>query len=125
MGRYEVTFELNHFPAGDGCDANTESLAGYGFDSCSAPTYFKSVDDESKTVFAEPFRIFMKIVASEIRHALPVTSVTECILDAVEAEDPQYRYAPIPRKMQNWYMPMLIPSKLYNYLTAKTLKLDP
>lgn len=82
-------------------------------------------DKYAKTVFAEPFRIFMKIVASEIRHALPVTSVTDCILDAIQSEDPDYRYAPIPRKMQNWYMPMLIPSKLYNYLTAKTLKLDP
>lgn len=79
----------------------------------------------SKTVFAEAFRIFMKVVASEIRHALPVTSVTECILDAIEAEEPKYRYAPVPRKMQNMYLPALIPQRIYNYLTAKTLKLDP
>ena len=74
--------------------------------------------------FAQSFKIFMKIADASIRSALPVSAVSDCIVKAVSDADPCYRYAPIPKKFVNWYLPLLLPQRIYNYLTAKTLKLD-
>jgi short-subunit dehydrogenase len=75
--------------------------------------------------FAVPFKIFMKIADSSLRSALPVSAVSECIVKAVDDANPAYRYAPIPKKFENWYLPLILPQRIFNYLTAKTLKLDP
>jgi short-subunit dehydrogenase len=80
-------------------------------------------DKYNNTLFAKPFQKFVKIASSEEKNALPVTAVSEIIVDVFNSSEPNFRYAPIPRKFQNWYLPMLIPKKLYNRLTAKALGL--
>ncbi len=82
-------------------------------------------DAYNQTAFAKPFSLFMKFAQSEVSHALEVSEVSSVILEALNSENPKLRYAPIPRKLMNWYFPKLIPAKLYDYLTAKTLGLLP
>lgn len=78
-----------------------------------------------QSVFAEPFSRFMKIAQNAERNALEVTVVSADILEAFTTESPKVRYAPIPNRFANWYLPMLIPAKMYDYLSAKTLGLLP
>lgn len=75
--------------------------------------------------FAEPFSRFMKIAQNAERNALEVSVVSADILAAFTVEHPKVRYAPIPNRFLNWYLPMLIPTKMYDYLSAKTLGLLP
>ncbi len=77
------------------------------------------------TLFAEPFRRFIKFAMSEEKNALDVTEVSQLIVKALLLEDPKVRYSPIPRKLINWYLPKLIPTKIYDRLTAKALGLLP
>lgn len=86
---------------------------------------FETIKEKySHTPFAESFSIFIKIAASEARHALETEAVTDDLLHALSAAKPKFRYAPIPRKFRNWYLPMLIPARIYDRLTAKVLKLQ-
>lgn len=75
------------------------------------------------TEFAKPFALFIKFAMSEAQHSLPVEVVSSAVLTALTAPNPKFRYAPIPRKFVNWYLPKLIPEKIYNRMTAKALGL--
>lgn len=77
----------------------------------------------SKTPYAESLGIFIKIVMSEVKHALPVEGVSADLRDALVSKNPKFRYTPIPRKMRNWYIPMLIPARVFDRMTAKVLRL--
>lgn len=77
-----------------------------------------------KSVFAESFSRFMKIAGSQEKHALDVGEVSRDILHALTAECPKIRYAPMPRPLVNWYLPKLIPTRIYDKMTAKVLGLD-
>lgn len=76
------------------------------------------------TAFAKPFQKFIGFANNEEKNALEVTEVSHLILKAITIKNPSYRYAPVPRKLMNVYLPKLIPERLYNYLTAKTLGLN-
>lgn len=81
-------------------------------------------DRYANTVFAESFSKFVKFAASEERNALEVSEVSSLIHEALTVDDPSVRYAPVPRKFVNWYLPKIIPTKIYDKLTAKTLGLN-
>ncbi len=76
-----------------------------------------------KTEFAESFTIFSKIAAKQAKNSLEPSAVSDCVLKALTADEPSFRYAPIPNKLTNWYIPMFLPQRLFNKLTAKMLKL--
>jgi short-subunit dehydrogenase len=77
-----------------------------------------------KTEFKDSFYIFTRIAASEEKHGLSVEAVVRDIDDAIMSSNPCLRYAPIPRKFQNWYLPKIIPQKIYDKLTARVLSLN-
>lgn len=77
------------------------------------------------TAYGEAFGRFMKIVESEVEHALPVTAVSSCVLDALKSESPQLRYEPIPRKFRNKYLMGLLPRFLMDYSITQMLGLSP
>ena len=81
-------------------------------------------DKYANTDYAVPFARFIKLVTSEVSHSLEVSQVSACIIKALTSQEPRFRYAPIPRKLINWYIPRIMPAKIYNKLTAKTLKLS-
>lgn len=76
------------------------------------------------TEYKNPFHKFLDFARSEVEHALPVESVVQAINHALTHAAPKFRYAPVPRKFQNWYLPKLFPLKLYDYLTCKALGLN-
>ncbi len=76
------------------------------------------------TPYKNSFQRFIKIALGEEKNALEVSEVSKLVVEALTAKQPKLRYAPIPRKWINWYLPMLIPAKTYNRLTAKVLGLN-
>lgn len=77
------------------------------------------------TVYGDSFGRFMKLVTSEVEHALPVTAVSACVLDALTSASPKLRYEPIPRKFRNKYLMGLLPRFLMDYSVTQMLGLDP
>lgn len=78
----------------------------------------------SDTEYKSSFNQFISFVKAEINHALPVEIVVKDIDHALTSLNPKFRYAPVPRKFQNWYLPQLLPLKIYDYLMCKTLGLN-
>lgn len=76
------------------------------------------------SIYANAFGRFMKMVESEVENALDVERVSDLVVEAFEKDCPKFRYAPVPRPLKNWYIPRMLPKRLYNYLTAKALGLD-
>ncbi len=76
-----------------------------------------------KSIYRDPFDEFIKFAMTEKDKGLPVETVSELILHVLTTDHPKKRYAPIPRKWLNWYLPLLIPDCIYDYLTTKALKL--
>ncbi len=75
------------------------------------------------TAFAASFSRFIKIVLKEEKNALEVSEVSSDILAALTCACPKLRYAPVPRKLVSWYLPMIIPKKMFDRLVAKVLGL--
>lgn len=82
-------------------------------------------DSYNHTLYAESFQRFVKFGLKQVDRALEPSAVSECILDALTAENPKYRYKPIPQMWLNWYLPKLIPRKYFDRIVVKTLKLLP
>jgi short-subunit dehydrogenase len=80
-------------------------------------------DRYAHTAFAASFAKFVKFAGSAEKYALDVSEVSELIYKALTEKDPCVRYAPIPKKFVNWYLPRIIPAKIYDNLTAKALGL--
>jgi len=76
------------------------------------------------SLYANAFNRFMGVVKSEVKNALDVSRVSELVVESFENSCPKYRYAPIPRPLTNWYIPRILPKRLYNFLTAKALGLN-
>jgi len=77
-----------------------------------------------KSIYAKPFARFISIALNQSKNALEVSAVSNLVLKSFEDSSPAFRYAPIPRPITNWYIPNILPKKLYNYLTAKALGLN-
>lgn len=87
---------------------------------------FTAIKDTYKqTVFAESFDRFIKIVFGAEKNGLDVSEVSSLIIEALTCSHPRARYAPIPNKLINWYLPKILPTKIYDYLTARVLGLLP
>lgn len=76
------------------------------------------------TEYRNSFHKFMDFVKSELSHALHVEFVVKDIHHALTNTNPKFRYAPVPRKFLNWYLPKLLPLRFYDYLMCKTLGLN-
>lgn len=76
-----------------------------------------------KSIYANAFAKFISIVKFESENALDVTRVSSLVVESFENPCPKFRYAPIPRPLTNWYIPRMMPKRLYNFLTAKALGL--
>lgn len=77
----------------------------------------------AQSIYAKPFEKFMNIALNEAENALEVSTVSDLVVKSFEFSKPAFRYAPIPRKLMNWYIPRLLPKRFFNYLTAKALGL--
>ncbi len=86
---------------------------------------FKIVRDKyHKSVFADAFQKFITFAESEERNALDANVISNLVLQVLKTRNPSFRYAPVPRKWLNWYLPKFIPQSVYNRLAAKALGLN-
>lgn len=69
-------------------------------------------------------RILQKVAeqaASREDSAMPVSRVTNVIVEAIEAPRPKTRY-PVPRKrLTGWLLPRFLPDRVVDWMTARTL----
>lgn len=75
------------------------------------------------TDYAKSFQRFIEFARDEEQNGLSPSDVSRDIIEALTAEDPELRYTPVPRKLQNYYLAKLIPTKWMDRLTAKMLYL--
>lgn len=93
--------------------------------SIKTPIWSKGFDiNFDSTEYKNSFRKFLDFAGEEVNHALPVEAVVYDIHHALISDAPKIRYAPVPRKLQNWYLPKIFPLKIYDYLTCKMLGLN-
>jgi short-subunit dehydrogenase len=93
--------------------------------SIKTPIWSKGFDvNFDSTEYKNSFRKFLNFANGEVDHALPVEAVVHDINHALTSDSPKIRYAPVPRKFQNWYLPKIFPLKMYDYLTCKVLGLN-
>lgn len=78
-----------------------------------------------KTPYAQSFQNFVDYALKASQNGLPAEDVVADIVHAVDAVNPCLRYTPIPQKMQNWYIPKLIPVRVLDRLIAKLMGLHP
>lgn len=101
------------------------SIVGPG--SIKTPIWSKGFDivahKYDATAYKESFHRFIKFASNEEKKALPVREVVKDIAHAIENSNPKIRYAPVPRKWSNWYLPKLFPKKIYDRLMCKALGL--
>lgn len=80
------------------------------------------------SIYADSFMKFMKIAHYEEENGLEIIEIAELISTLIEKNNTKksiaFRYAPIPRKWTNWYLPQIIPERIYNRMTAKVLGLE-
>ena len=85
---------------------------------------FQGLQDRyNSTDFAESFARFIKIADYEGSNGLEVHVVSRDIVHALKSPNPRLCYLPVPRKWMNWYLPKLIPVRLFDRMTGKVLKL--
>ncbi|MFZ3229823.1 MAG: SDR family NAD(P)-dependent oxidoreductase [Pseudobdellovibrio sp.] len=83
----------------------------------------QGADCYAKSIYAESFKKFISFALNEEKNALEVSDISKLIFKILNQKNPAFRYAPIPRKIMNWYIPKLMPKRIYNLLTAKALGL--
>lgn len=76
------------------------------------------------TEYKNSFNRFIRFASREEQNALPVEDVVTDIDHAITSTNPKIRYAPVPRKWQNWYLPKLFPLKIYDRMMCKALELQ-
>lgn len=85
---------------------------------------FSTIKDKyANTSYAEAFQKFISIALSQEKKGLEVYEVSNIVLKAMTTKSPCFRYAPVPNKITNWYIPKLLPKKVFNNMTAKVLGL--
>jgi len=54
---------------------------------------------------------------------LPPEAIAKLLLNILQKKHPKVRYAPVPNKLINWFIPNLLPSRLVDWILAKKLHL--
>lgn len=76
------------------------------------------------SVFAASFAKFMNFASHEEKNGLPVSAVVEDIVHASLSASPRIRYAPIPRKLQNYYLAKFFTRSFMDRVMVKVLGLS-
>ncbi|MCP5117016.1 MAG: SDR family NAD(P)-dependent oxidoreductase [bacterium] len=76
-----------------------------------------------QTDYGPALREFRDYAIEYGRNGLPPEQIGRVIWKALTASRPHTRYAPVPRKLTNWWIPRLLPKRLLDRLMAKRLGL--
>ena len=75
------------------------------------------------TIWERPFQTFTDYMLKDGRKGLAPERIGEVVRTALTVAKPQARYAPVPRKLLNWTVPMTLPSRVVDRLISKQLGL--
>jgi NAD(P)-dependent dehydrogenase (short-subunit alcohol dehydrogenase family) len=71
-----------------------------------------------RSEYAEPLRRFSDYFIGEGRRGYPPERVAELVWTALTTRRPRVRYAVVPRPLQNWTLPRLLPRRLLDRMIA-------
>lgn len=77
----------------------------------------------ANTIYKNSFDRFIAFAMNEKENALNPEDVVSDILDASFSSHPKIRYAPVPRKLINWILPRLLPTRYFDYISCRALGL--
>lgn len=77
----------------------------------------------ANTIYKNSFDRFIDFAMNEKENALSPEDVVSDILDASFSSGPKIRYAPVPRKLMNWTLPRLLPTRYFDYISCRALGL--
>lgn len=75
--------------------------------------------------WAEPIRLFSKVFRQTGEDGYPASHVAEVIETALTHPKPKARYAPVPQKFRNFYLPTLLPKRLVDKGFARNFAMGP
>jgi NAD(P)-dependent dehydrogenase (short-subunit alcohol dehydrogenase family) len=70
------------------------------------------------TIWEKPFRAFTELMTKDGRKGFAPTVIGRLVLTALTAAKPKARYAPVPGKFINWFLPTRLPSRVVDGLIA-------
>ncbi len=79
----------------------------------------------NQTEYATSFHKFISMALGSEKNGLETSAVSTLVVDAFKKTNPSFRYSPVPQKLTTWFLPKLLPMKLYDRLAAKMLGLNP
>ncbi len=77
----------------------------------------------TNTIYKDSFDRFITFAMNEKQKALDPEEVVLDLFDASFSSSPQIRYAPIPRKLLNWTLPRILPTRYFDFLSCRALGL--
>lgn len=77
------------------------------------------------TVWERPFRTFVDYLVKDGRKGLAPERIGEVVRKALTVARPRARYAPVPGKLLNWFLPMALPGRVVDRLIGGQLGLRP
>ncbi|MEO1029070.1 MAG: SDR family oxidoreductase [Pseudomonadota bacterium] len=75
--------------------------------------------------WAEAIRLFSKVFRDTGEQGFPASHVAEVIETALTHPKPKARYAPVPQKIRNFYLPTLLPKRLVDKGFANNFGMGP
>jgi NAD(P)-dependent dehydrogenase (short-subunit alcohol dehydrogenase family) len=76
-----------------------------------------------QTDYGQILRRFGEYFVREGREGFPPERIGETILQALTARSPRVRYAVVPQRFRNWFIPLLLPRRLVDAVLARNLGL--
>jgi NAD(P)-dependent dehydrogenase (short-subunit alcohol dehydrogenase family) len=77
------------------------------------------------TIWAKPLIKFNESLVAMDDVGLEARVVGEVVHTALTTPKPKARYAPVPKKLFNWWLPILMPARMIDKVVAKNLGLIP
>lgn len=75
------------------------------------------------TIWAAPLTKFNQSLVAMDEEGLEASVVGEVVATALTTDKPKARYAPVPKKLFNWWLPILMPARMIDDFVAKSLGL--
>lgn len=76
-------------------------------------------DAYADSAWADALKAFEQVMLKGGRNGLPPERVAKTVEIALEDATPRARYAPVPNKLTNWYIPTLLPKRMLDGVFGK------
>ena len=77
------------------------------------------------TIWAGPLKKLNQSLVAMDAEGLEAHVIGDVVAHALTTPNPKTRYAPVPKKLMNWWLPLLLPKRFIDGIIAKNLGLKP